>query len=88
VSHDLTAWQKVRELKHQMRVQMSVIKVEIRLREIPAAIEVFKNNRKKALDLFSEEIRRSVSNGFNQLLNTETDVPLKNGHEPLSSGSC
>jgi len=35
-----------------MRVQMSVIKVEIRLREIPAAIEVFKNNRKKALDLF------------------------------------
>jgi len=43
---------------------MSVIKVEIRLREIPAAIETFKNNRKRALDLFSEEIRKAVSSGL------------------------
>ena len=53
---------------------MSIIKVEIRLREIPAAIEAFRNNRKKALDLFSEEIRKAVSSGFNQLLNTEIDL--------------
>ena len=57
-----------------MRAQMSIIKVEIRLREIPAAIEAFRNNRKKALDLFSEEIRKAVSSGFNQLLNTEIDL--------------
>jgi putative transposase len=57
---------------------MSVIKVEIRLKEIPAAIEEFKKNRKKALDLFSEEIRKAVSHGFNQLLNTEIDLFLGN----------
>lgn len=60
---------------------MSVIKVERRLREIPAAIETFKNNRKKALDLFSEEIRKAVSSGFNQLLNTEIDLFLGNDAE-------
>jgi hypothetical protein len=55
---------------------MSIIKVEIRLREIPQAIQAFKNSRKKALDLFTEEIRSAVSNGFNQLLNTEIDLFL------------
>lgn len=70
---------------------MSIIKVEIRLREIPQAIEAFKKGRKKALDLFTEEIRSAVSTGFNQLLNTEIDLFLgednqvgnkRNGYHP------
>ena len=70
---------------------MSIIKVEIRLREIPAAIEAFRKGRKNALDLFSDEIRRAVSSGFNQLMNTEIDLFLgneaqsdnkRNGYQP------
>lgn len=64
-----------------MRTQMSVIKLEIRLSEIPSAIAAFKKNRKNALDLFSEEIRKAVSLGFNQLLNTEIDIFLGNETE-------
>jgi transposase-like protein len=74
-----------------MRTQVSIIKVEIRLREIPRAIEVFKISRKKALEVFTEEIRNAVSSGFNQLMNTEIDLFLgdesqadnkRNGHHP------
>ena len=74
-----------------MRLQVSVIKVEIRLSEIPKAIEAFKKSRKKALDLFSEEIRNAVSKGFDQLLNTEIELFLgdpeqvdnkRNGYQP------
>ncbi len=70
---------------------MSVIKVEIKLHEIPKAIEAFRKSRKKVLDLFSEEIRGAVSKGFNQLLNTEIDLFLgdsaqndnkRNGYQP------
>ena len=60
---------------------MSVIKLEIRLSEIPSAIAAFKKNRKNALDLFSEEIRKAVSRGFNQLLSTEIDLFLGNESE-------
>lgn len=74
-----------------MRTQVSVIKVEISLKEIPQAIEAFRKSRKKALDLFSDEIRGAVSKGFNQLLNTEIDLFLgdslqsdnkRNGYQP------
>ncbi|MDQ3233126.1 MAG: IS256 family transposase, partial [Pseudobdellovibrionaceae bacterium] len=70
---------------------MSVIKIEIKLHEIPKAIDAFRKSRKKALDLFSEEIRGAVSKGFNQLLNTEIDLFLgdsaqndnkRNGYQP------
>ena len=65
-----------------MRTQVSVIKIEIRLSEIPSAIAAFRKSRKLALDLFSEEIRSAVSKGFNQLLNTEIDLFLgENNHE-------
>lgn len=70
---------------------LSIIKVEIRLREIPAAIEAFRKSRKKALELLSEEIRSAVSSSFNQLMNTEIDLFLgddaqtdnkRNGYQP------
>ena len=59
-----------------MRALVSVIKLEIRLHEIPKAIQAFKESRKKSLDLFTEEIRSAVSNGFDQLLNSEVDLFL------------
>jgi putative transposase len=74
-----------------MRAQVSVIKLEIKLHEIPKAIEAFRKSRKKALDLFSEEVRGAVSKGFNQLLNAEIDLFLgdsaqndnkRNGYQP------
>ena len=74
-----------------MRTQVSIIKVELRLSEIPSAIAAFKKSRKLALDLFTEEIRSAVSKGFNQLLNTEIDLFLgenpqvgnkRNGYHP------
>ncbi len=44
---------------------MFIIKLEIRLSEIPSAIAAFRKGRKLALDLFTEEIRSAVSKGFN-----------------------
>ena len=70
---------------------MLVIKLEIRLREIPQAIAAFKKSRREALVMLSEGIRTSVSEGFNQMLNTEIDVFLgekeqtdnkRNGYHP------
>ena len=70
---------------------MPIIKLEIRLSEIPSALAAFKKSRKLALNLFTEEIRIAVSSGFNQLLNTEIDLFLgceeqkdnkRNGYHP------
>jgi len=55
---------------------MSIIKLEVRLRGIPRAIQAFKEDRKRALEVFSEEIRNVVRQGFDQLLNAEIDVFL------------
>lgn len=60
---------------------MSIIKLEIRLCEIPKALAEFKRSRKLALNLFTEEIRVAVSSGFNQLLNTEIDLFLGNDEQ-------
>ena len=74
-----------------MGLPVSVIKQEICLSEIPRAIHAFKESRKKALELFAEEIRAAVSGGFNELMNAEIDVflgdPLqgdnkRNGYQP------
>lgn len=70
---------------------MSVIKLEIRLHEIPKALEAFKRNRKHALEALSEEIRSVAAHAFDQLLNAEIDVFLgrsdqsdnkRNGYHP------
>lgn len=55
---------------------MSIIKLEVRLRGIPTAIRAFREDRKRALEAFSQEIRNVVSQGFDQLLNAEIDVFL------------
>ena len=50
-----------------MKALMSIIKLEIRFREIPQAIAAFKKSRGAALQMLTPEIRSSVSEVFNQL---------------------
>lgn len=70
---------------------MSLIKLEIRLKEIHNAVEAFKSNRKRALDSLSEELRKAVSFSVNELLQAEIDLFLgspdqadnkRNGYQP------
>ena len=70
---------------------MPIIKVELRLAEIGTALEAFKNNRRKALETISTEIKEYVGHAFNDLLKAEIDVFLglpdqsgnkKNGYHP------
>jgi len=70
---------------------MSIIKLEVRLRGIPRALQAFKEDRRKALELFTEEVRSVVRQGFDQLLNAEIDLFLgepdqsdnkRNGYHP------
>ena len=59
-----------------MLVPMSIVKLEIRLKEIPRALQAFKESRKKALEALSDEVWEAISTGLNQLLNAEIDVFL------------
>jgi putative transposase len=70
---------------------MSVVKLELRLSEIPKAVEAFQANRKLALEQLGMEIKSVVGNVINQLLNTEIDIFLgqpeqsdnkRNGYHP------
>lgn len=55
---------------------MGIIKIEIKVPELVRAIEAFKENRLAALDILAGEVRNSVSQMFNQILQTEMDVFL------------
>lgn len=70
---------------------MSIIKLEIRLSELPQAIEAFRRNRKAALEALSSEVRRALSTTINELMKAEIDVFLgqpeqtdnkRNGYHP------
>jgi transposase-like protein len=50
---------------------MGIIKVEVNISEATEAIQEFRENRKKALETFSTEIKQAVSDAFNRLLHTE-----------------
>ena len=52
---------------------MSVIKLEIRLGEIPKALAAFRESRKKALEGLTNELRTAVSNTVEELLAAEID---------------
>jgi putative transposase len=75
-----------------LRDVLSVIKLEIRLSELPKAIAEFKRSRKEALERLSQDIRDAVGESFNQILNTEIDIFLgsesqkdnkRNGYHPV-----
>ena len=73
---------------------MSLIKLEIKLKEIHSAVTAFKQDRKKALESLSEELRKAVSFSVNELLQAEIDLYLgspdqesnkRNGYKPERS---
>ncbi|MBL6988305.1 MAG: transposase, partial [Bacteriovoracaceae bacterium] len=59
-----------------MELNMGIIKVEFSVPEVVKAISAFKNNRLKALEHFSNEVRESASHTINQLLNAEMTLFL------------
>ena len=59
-----------------MTLQMGIIKVEIKIPELVKAVELFKNNNQKLFEVITSEIKSSVSNTLNQLLQTEMDLFL------------
>ena len=54
-----------------LRIPMSIIKLEIRLSELPQAVEAFRRNRKAALEALSSEVRRALSTTINELIKAE-----------------
>lgn len=59
-----------------MQTSMGIIKIEIRIPELVKALESFKENRLAALEHLTCEVKSSVSQMFNQLLQTEMAVFL------------
>ena len=59
-----------------MTLSMGIIKVEIKIPELVKAVEVFKNNNQKLFELLTTEIKSSVANTVNQLLQAEFDLFL------------
>lgn len=59
-----------------MKFQMGIIKVEIKIPELVQALESFKENRIRALEVLTHEIRTGVGDFVNTLLQTEMDLYL------------
>lgn len=59
-----------------MNLSMGIVKVEIKVPELVKAVEVFKENNQRFFELISSEIKASVSNTINQLLQAELDLFL------------
>lgn len=55
---------------------MGIVKVEIKIPELVKAVEVFKENNNKLFEVITEEIKSSVTNCINKLLETEIDIFL------------
>lgn len=61
-----------------MKLEMGIIKIEIKIPELVKAVETFKSNRLEALEHLTEEIKNGVGDLYNQLLKTEMEIFL--GH--------
>lgn len=59
-----------------MQVSMGIIKVEVNLPEAVQAIEEFKNNRIRAFESITSELRNAVGNAISNLLQTEMTLFL------------
>lgn len=59
-----------------MKLEVGIIKVEIKIPELRRALEAFKTNRISALEMLVTEIKDSAANTFNQLLNAEMTLFL------------
>lgn len=59
-----------------MTLQMGIIKVEVKIPELVKAVKIFKKDNKKLFEVVSSEIKSSITNTFNQLLQAEMDLFL------------
>lgn len=59
-----------------MTLEMSIIKVEIKVPELVKAIKKFKANSREAFEVLTAEVKASMTDVFNQLLNAEMDLFL------------
>ena len=59
-----------------MKLQMGIVKVEIKIPELVKAIDLFKQNPMQAFEDISKEIKRTVAETFNSLLQAEMDLFL------------
>jgi transposase-like protein len=59
-----------------MQLNMGIIKFEVSVPEATRAIEEFRRNRIRALEVIGREVKSAVSSMFNQLLQTEMAVFL------------
>lgn len=59
-----------------MKLQMGIVKIEIKIPELVKAVEVFKKNKLEIFNHISEEIKSNVSSVMNQLLQTEMEIFL------------
>ncbi len=59
-----------------MRLRVGIIKIEVSIPELRGAVEAFKDGRIKALEALGAEVRTSVGNTLNQLMNAEMTLFL------------
>lgn len=59
-----------------MTLSMGIIKVEIKIPDLVKAVNTFKHNNQKLFELITNEIKSSVPNTMNQLLQAEFDLFL------------
>lgn len=59
-----------------MTLQMGIIKVEVKIPELVKAVKIFKEDNKKLFEVVTSEIKSSVTNTFNKLLEAEMDLFL------------
>lgn len=59
-----------------MKLQMGIIKIEVKIPELVKAVEAFRQNKLQALQEFTDEIKQSAAGALSQLLNTEMDLFL------------
>jgi len=59
-----------------MNLQMGIVKVEIKIPELVKAVETFKDNNQRLFETITGEIKSSVVNCLNKLLDAEIDIFL------------
>ena len=59
-----------------MTLAMGIVKVEIKIPELVKAVDIFKKNNQNFFELITTEIKSSVSNALNKLLQAEMDLFL------------
>lgn len=62
-------------------MDMGIVKIEIKVPELVESIQQFKNNRIRALENLTQDLRTAISRTFNQLLNTEMTLFLGKADE-------